>query len=194
MNSDHKDALILLAKQYAVIEAQDAGLTSIDRLGFQLRLRTQDGMKGTRITFSWQVNDPGQAREDLSRWCGTHVKGSQGHAREGVLPMAVVVCRRNRRSACSWDLPRVCLSRDLDRSANFAACTSNSRFVLTTPVILQQHLECAVIGCVSKRIVGLYYVVHCEAMRRQFLWLQLGRLHHLQKYGNSVGVDQSSSE
>jgi hypothetical protein len=30
MNSDHKDALIPLAKQYAGIEAQDAGLTSIE--------------------------------------------------------------------------------------------------------------------------------------------------------------------
>ena len=63
MNADHKDALILLARQYAGIEAQDAGLTSVDRLGFHLRLKTQDGMKGTRIAFLREVNDPSQARE-----------------------------------------------------------------------------------------------------------------------------------
>ena len=63
MNADHKDALILLAKQYAGIEAQDAGLTSVDRLGFHLRLKTQDGMKGARIAFLREVRDPAQARE-----------------------------------------------------------------------------------------------------------------------------------
>ena len=63
MNADHKDALILLAKQYAGIEAQDAGLTAVDRLGFHLRLKTQDGMKGVRIAFLREVRDPAQARE-----------------------------------------------------------------------------------------------------------------------------------
>ena len=63
MNADHKDALILLAKQYAGIEAQDAALTSVDRLGFHLRLETQDGMKGTRVAFLREVRDPTQTRE-----------------------------------------------------------------------------------------------------------------------------------
>jgi heme oxygenase (biliverdin-IX-beta and delta-forming) len=63
MNADHKDALILLAKQYAGIESQDVALTSVDRLGFHLRLKTQDGMKGTRIAFLREVRDPAQARE-----------------------------------------------------------------------------------------------------------------------------------
>ncbi len=63
MNAEHKDALILLAKQCAGIEAQDAELTSVDRLGFHLRLKTQDGMKGTRIAFSQEVRDPAQTRK-----------------------------------------------------------------------------------------------------------------------------------
>ena len=46
MNADHKDALILLAKQYAGIEAQDAELTSVDRLGFHLRLKTAGWHEG----------------------------------------------------------------------------------------------------------------------------------------------------
>ena len=63
MNADHKDALILLAKQYAGIEAQEAEMTSVDRLGFHLRSKTQDGLKGTRIAFLREVRDPDQTRE-----------------------------------------------------------------------------------------------------------------------------------
>ncbi len=62
MNADHKDALILLAKQFAGIEAQQAEMTAVDRLGFHLRLKTQDGLKGTRIAFLREVNDPTRTR------------------------------------------------------------------------------------------------------------------------------------
>jgi putative heme iron utilization protein len=65
MNADHKDALILLAKRFAGIDAQQAEMTSVDRLGFHLRLKTQDGMKGTRIAFLREVSDPTQTREVL---------------------------------------------------------------------------------------------------------------------------------
>ena len=63
MNADHKEALILLARRFSGIEAQEAEMTSIDRLGFHLRLKTQDGVMGTRIGFLWEVSDPAQARE-----------------------------------------------------------------------------------------------------------------------------------
>jgi putative heme iron utilization protein len=62
MNRDHKDALILLAKACSGIEAQEAAVTSIDRLGFQLRLRTQDGVRGARIAFSREVSNPAETR------------------------------------------------------------------------------------------------------------------------------------
>jgi len=65
MNADHKDSLILLAKRIAGIEAQEAEMTSVDRLGFQVRLRTQDGMRGSRIAFLREVSDPLQTREVL---------------------------------------------------------------------------------------------------------------------------------
>ena len=45
MNTDHPDALILLAKHFAGTEAQEAEMTSVDRFGFNLRLKTQDGME-----------------------------------------------------------------------------------------------------------------------------------------------------
>jgi putative heme iron utilization protein len=47
MNSDHVHSMILLASKYAGLEATEAALTSIDRLGFTLRLKTAEGMKGS---------------------------------------------------------------------------------------------------------------------------------------------------
>ena len=63
LNADHKDALTLLAKRFAGIDAQEAEMTAIDRLGFHLRLKTHDGMKGTRIAFLREVSNPSQTRE-----------------------------------------------------------------------------------------------------------------------------------
>ena len=48
MNADHKDALILLARTWSGIEAQDAAMTSVDRLGFHVRLTTDDRVRGDR--------------------------------------------------------------------------------------------------------------------------------------------------
>jgi len=63
MNTDHKDALILLAKRFAGVDAQDAEMTSVDRLGFHLRLKTKDGVRGTRIAFLREVATPAEARD-----------------------------------------------------------------------------------------------------------------------------------
>jgi putative heme iron utilization protein len=63
MNADHKDALILLAKRFAGIEAQEAAMTSVDRLGFNVRLKAQDGVHGARIAFLREVTNPTQTRE-----------------------------------------------------------------------------------------------------------------------------------
>jgi len=65
MNADHKDALALLARSLAGIEAEEAAMTAVDRLGFHARLKTQDGMKGTRIAFLREVRTPAEAREVL---------------------------------------------------------------------------------------------------------------------------------
>ncbi len=55
MNRDHEDAMILLAWKYAGLEAAEAAMTAVDRLGFHLRLRTKEGMKGIRINFPGEV-------------------------------------------------------------------------------------------------------------------------------------------
>jgi heme iron utilization protein len=65
MNADHKDALILLARTCAGIDSQEAAMTSVDRLGFHVRLKTQDGMKGSRIAFLQEVKNAGEARKVL---------------------------------------------------------------------------------------------------------------------------------
>jgi heme iron utilization protein len=65
MNTDHKDALIQLAKASAGIEAQEAAMTSVDRLGFHVRLKTQDGVKGARIAFLREVTNPAETRKVL---------------------------------------------------------------------------------------------------------------------------------
>jgi putative heme iron utilization protein len=65
MNADHKDALVLLARVFARIEAQEATMTTVDRLGFQVRLKTREGMRGARIAFLREVSNPAEARKVL---------------------------------------------------------------------------------------------------------------------------------
>jgi heme iron utilization protein len=70
MNTDHGDALILLARAFAGVESQEAAMTAVDRLGFQLRLKTQDGTRGTRIAFLQEVSSPAEARKVLVEMVG----------------------------------------------------------------------------------------------------------------------------
>lgn len=65
MNADHVEAMIQLARSHAGIEASEAAMTSIDRLGFHLRLKTVDGMKGARINFPREVANSKETREVL---------------------------------------------------------------------------------------------------------------------------------
>jgi hypothetical protein len=65
MNADHKDALVLLAREFARIESQEATMTAVDRLGFHARLKTEKGMRGTRIPFLREVRSSGEARTVL---------------------------------------------------------------------------------------------------------------------------------
>jgi putative heme iron utilization protein len=65
MNADHRDALVLLAKTSCGIEAQEASMTAVDRLGFQVRLRTAEGMQGARIGFLREVSNADEARKVL---------------------------------------------------------------------------------------------------------------------------------
>jgi heme iron utilization protein len=65
MNADHKDALVLLAREFAHVESEEATMTAVDRLGFQVRLKTQDGIRGARIAFLREVSNPTETRNVL---------------------------------------------------------------------------------------------------------------------------------
>ena len=65
MNADHVDALVLLAKTFAGIDAQEAAMTSVDRLGLHVRLKTQNGASGARIAFLREVSNPPEVRDVL---------------------------------------------------------------------------------------------------------------------------------
>jgi putative heme iron utilization protein len=75
MNNDHGDALILLAQAYAGIETQEATMTSVDRLGFHVRLKTQDGTRGARIAFLREASSPAEARNVLVEMVAQARKG-----------------------------------------------------------------------------------------------------------------------
>ncbi len=65
MNADHKDALVLLARKFAGIDSQEATMTAVDRLGFHVRLKTQEGLRGVRIAFLREVGNPAETRKVL---------------------------------------------------------------------------------------------------------------------------------
>ena len=65
MNADHHDALVLLARTFARIESQQAAMTSVDRLGFNVRLTTPEGVRGARIAFLREVTSAPDTRKVL---------------------------------------------------------------------------------------------------------------------------------
>ena len=65
MNADHKDALVMLARTFAHMDSTEATMTAVDRLGFHVRLKTPEGMRGARIAFSTEVNNQGETRKVL---------------------------------------------------------------------------------------------------------------------------------
>jgi hypothetical protein len=65
MNADHVDSMILLAQTWAQQKATEATMTSVDRLGFWLRLKTTEGMNGARINFLHEVSTAQETRQAL---------------------------------------------------------------------------------------------------------------------------------
>lgn len=62
MNADHADALVAYARAFAGEPADEATMTTVDRLGFALRLRAGDRLHGVRIAFPREVHAAGDAR------------------------------------------------------------------------------------------------------------------------------------
>ena len=65
MNADHEDSMILLARKHTQLEATEASMTAVDRLGFHLRLKTAEGYKGARIAFPREIRSPAETRTVL---------------------------------------------------------------------------------------------------------------------------------
>jgi heme iron utilization protein len=65
MNADHKDALVLIARKFAHVESTEVTMTAVDRLGFHVRLKTPDGMRGARIAFLGEVSNSAETRKVL---------------------------------------------------------------------------------------------------------------------------------
>lgn len=62
MNADHADALKLYCEVFARQPAESATMTAVDRLGFRVRARTPDGLRGIRIAFPREVRSTQDAR------------------------------------------------------------------------------------------------------------------------------------
>ena len=65
MNTDHADALVLIARRFGGDTADEAAMTAVDRLGFHLKLKSGDRMHGRRIAFPREVRSTADARTVL---------------------------------------------------------------------------------------------------------------------------------
>ena len=65
MNADHAEALRDITRHFAGLDAEEATMVSCDRLGFVVRARTKEGMKGARIQFPEPVTSRDDARRVL---------------------------------------------------------------------------------------------------------------------------------
>lgn len=63
MNEDHRDSLIALAREFTGIEAEDASMTSVDRLGFNVRLRAGSEVFSRRVGFTKEARSKEEARK-----------------------------------------------------------------------------------------------------------------------------------
>ena len=74
MNADHADALREITRAFGKLDAEEATMVSVDRLGFVVRARTAQGMKGVRIQFT----EPVRSREDARRVLVAMTKEARG--------------------------------------------------------------------------------------------------------------------
>jgi heme iron utilization protein len=74
MNADHAEALRGITRHFSGLDALEATMVSVDRLGFVVRARTVEGMKGARIQFP----EPVRSREDARRVLVAMTRESRG--------------------------------------------------------------------------------------------------------------------
>ena len=74
MNSDHAEALRQITGHFGELDAEDAAMVSVDRLGFVVRARAAAGMKGLRINFP----EPAGSSEDARRILVAMTRAARG--------------------------------------------------------------------------------------------------------------------
>lgn len=65
MNRDHADALREITRHFGNLDAEEVKMVACDRLGFVVRARTSEGMKGLRVAFAEEVRSSEDARRVL---------------------------------------------------------------------------------------------------------------------------------
>jgi len=78
MNTDHAEALLLIAHRFAGEGADEACMTAVDRLGFHLRMKTGDGVHGRRVAFTREAGSKDEARAILVEMVG-QARSSESH-------------------------------------------------------------------------------------------------------------------
>ena len=63
MNADHADAVRAITRHFGGLDAEEATIVACDRLGFVVRARTAEGIKGVRIAFPAAVRTREEARK-----------------------------------------------------------------------------------------------------------------------------------
>lgn len=63
MNADHEDSMLRIALNEKKIQGSEAVMTSVDRLGFEMRLKTPERIRSVRIAFPGEVRDSDQCRQ-----------------------------------------------------------------------------------------------------------------------------------
>lgn len=66
INTKQADTLLLLARVFGNLEAQQAAVTALDRLGFHLRITTPGRMQGGRVAFPSPVRNAPEVRAGLA--------------------------------------------------------------------------------------------------------------------------------
>lgn len=65
VNQDHTDALLLFARHAGIEAPEEARMTGVDRLGFNLRVRTDERVRGLRLAFPEEARTGARVRECL---------------------------------------------------------------------------------------------------------------------------------
>jgi hypothetical protein len=66
MNADHADAMVLYCKAFSkATEITSASMTAVDRYGFEMSAKTNEGSRPVRLAFATPVSTPEDARAAL---------------------------------------------------------------------------------------------------------------------------------